>query len=92
MLARHDQHGNVAEFRNLTKICQHVETRASVGQAHVEHCGDDRRRVKQLERTLDGVRLDASVPGRFQKSPRSVPDEGLIVEDEDGRHVRWIQL
>src|SRR5687767_1076614 len=32
-----DQHGNVAELRNLTKIGQYVESRASTRQAHIEH-------------------------------------------------------
>ena len=82
--ARDDQDRNVAEFWNLTEIFQHVETRKAIREAHIEHCCDDRRRSQQLDRPVNRFCLDARVPRTFQESTRGMPDERLIVQDEDG--------
>ena len=87
-----DEDWNVAELRNLTKVVQYIEPRASTRQAHVEHRRDDGRRVQHLDRALDGLCFDAPVPGPFEESPRRVPDEWLVIEDKHGRHRRWVRL
>ncbi len=70
-----------------TQIGENVESRASVGQAHVQHGGDHRRRSQQLNGGVNRFRLDAGVPRSFEKTARRMPDERFIVEDEDGRKL-----
>jgi hypothetical protein len=80
-----DQYRNVSELGNLTEIFQHVEPREPIRQAHIEHCCDDWSRTQQLDCAIDRFGLDTRVPRTSQESPCSVPDEWLIVQDENGR-------
>ena len=90
--ARDDQDRNVAELRNLTEIFQHVETGQAVREAHIEHCCDDWRRTQQLDGATDRFGLHTRIPRTFQESPCGVPDEWLIVQDENGRCGRRLGI
>ena len=83
--AGHDQYGNVSELGNLAEIFQHVESREPIRKAHIEHCCDDWRRTQQLDGATDRFGLHTRIPRTFQESPCGVPDEWLIVQDENGR-------
>ena len=80
-----DQYWNISELRNLTEIFQHVETREPIGEAHIEHCCHDWGRTQQLDCAIDCFGLHARISRTFQESTCSVPDERLIVQDENGR-------
>jgi len=85
-----DQNGDLAKLGNRSQIGENVESRAPVGQTHVEHGSDHRRRSQQLDGGVNRFRLDAAVPRSLEKAPRCVPDERFIVEDEDGRKCGFL--
>ncbi len=88
--SRDDQYWNVAELRYLTEIFQNVEAGEPVGQAHIEHSCHDRGRPQQLDCAIDGFGLDARISRISQESTRRMPDEWLVVQDENGRCVRGV--